>query len=184
MSFTISTFYINTKGLKDYRTDAPSQSVHPDLAKWCKRYDTTDTSLYKGKRIVTHRAPRGDNPYHAAKDALLDTVRDRIDAIILKVLPNYDAGEEDMYYQTRTSPISRHRLGFMLAAANLCDAIVDRKWRNRETAFYHLNTHYLGIMRELYGKDVKYKNHEDVACTDHFIPEGDRFYGKRRKKKA
>jgi len=182
MSFTISTFYINTKGLKDYRTDAPSQSVHPDLAKWCKRYNTTDTTGYKGKRIVTHRAPRGDNPYHAAKDALINTVRDRIDATILKGNPSYEPTPSTMYQQG--DAISRHRLGFLLAAANLCDAIVDRKWRNRETAFYHLNTHYLAIMRELYGQDVKYKNHQDVACTDHFIPEGDRFYGKRRKKKA
>ena len=182
MSFTISTFYINTKTLKGYRTDAPSQSVHPDLAKWCRRYNTTDTSLYKGKRTVTHHAPRKSNPYHAAKDALVDSVRDRIDAIILKGDPSYVAKPSTMTQEG--DAMSRHRLGFLLAAANLCDAVVDSKWRNRETAFYHLNTHYLAIMRELYGQDVKYKNHEDVACTDHFIPEGDRFYGKRRKKKA
>ena len=184
MPFTINTFYINTKTLKGHKGDTYAKSVHPDLAKWCKRYRTTDTSLYKGKRVVTHYVKDSSNPYHERKDAVVDSARDRIDAIILKALPNYNAEEEDMYYQTRTSSISRHRLGFLLAVANLCDAVVDNKWRNRETAFYHLNTHYLGIMRELYGKDVMYKNHKDVACTDHFIPEKDRFYGKRRTKKA
>ena len=182
MPFTIKPLYIDTKSLKGSKTDKPSQGIHADLSKWQRRYNTLDTSSYKGKRTVTFNAPRRDNPYHQKKDAIVDKMRTRIDKLILKAKPDYEAVDETIYQQG--TAIGRHRLQLLLSVANLCDAVVDSKWRNRETAFYHINTHYLAIMRELYGSDTVYQDHENVACTDHFIPEDDRFYGKRRKKKA
>ena len=182
MSFTIKPLYIDTKTLKGQRTDKPTTMQHPDLMRWIKRHKTTDTSLYKGKRVTTLNAPKRDNPYHQKKDAIVNTMRTRIDKLVRKARPDYEPVTETIYQQGDT--ISRHRLMLLLSVADLCDAVVDSKWRNREAAFYHINTHYLAIMRELYGQDTKYQDHENVACTDHFIPEGDRFYGKRRKAKA
>ena len=182
MPFTIKPLYINTKTLKGSKTDKPSQGIHADLAKWQRRYNTLDTSSYKGKRTVTFNAPRRDNPYHQKKEAVIDAIRTRIDKLILKAKPDYTAVEETIYQQG--TAIGRHRLQLLLNVAWLCDAVVDSKRSARESAFYHINTHYLAIMRELYGSDTVYQDHENVACTDHFIPESDRFYGKRRKKKA
>ena len=182
MPFTIKPLYIDTKTLKGHHTDKPSTMQHPDLMRWCKRYKTTDTTMYKGKRTTTLNAPRRDNPYHKAKEAIVNKLRTRIDKLVRKARPDYEPVEETMYQQGDI--LNRHRLQLLLNVAWLCDAIVDGKRSSRESAFYHINTHYLAIMRELYGQDTKYQDHENVACTDHFIPEGDRFYGKRRKAKA
>ena len=182
MSFTIKPLYIDTKTLKGHHTDKPTTMQHPDLMRWIKRYKTTDTTLYKGKRTTTLNAPRRDNPYHKAKEAIVNKLRTRIDKLVRKARPDYEPVEETMYQQGDI--LNRHRLQLLLNVAWLCDAIVDGKRSARESAFYHINTHYLAIMRELYGSDTVYQDHENVACTDHFIPEGDRFYGKRRKAKA
>ena len=182
MPFTIKPLYIDTKTLKGHHTDAPSKMQHPDLMRWIRRYKTTDTSLYKGKRTTTLYVKRGNNPYHKAKEAIVNKLRTRIDALILKARPDYEPVEETMYQQG--DAIGRHRLQLILSVSDLCDAIVDSKRSNRESAFYHINTHYLAIMRELYGSDTVYKDHENIACTDHFIPEKERFFGKRRKAKA
>ena len=182
MPFTIKPLYINTKSLKGSKTDKPSQGIHADLAKWQRRYNTLDTSSYKGKRTVTFNAPRRDNPYHKAKEAIVNKLRTRIDKLVRKARPDYEPVEETMYQQGDI--LNRHRLQLLLNVAWLCDAIVDGKRSSRESAFYHINTHYLAIMRELYGSDTVYQDHENVACTDHFIPEKERFYGKRRKAKA
>lgn len=182
MSFTIKTLFINTSTLKGHHTDKPFTMQHADLTRWCNRYNTTDISSYKGKEKTTIYAPRRDNPYHKAKEAIIESCRTRIDNLVRKARPDYKPVEETMNQQG--DPIRRHRLQLLLAIANLCDAIVDNKWRNRETAFYHINTHYLAIMRELYGQDTVYIDHENVACTDHFIPENERSFGRRRKAKA
>ena len=178
MPFIIKPLYIDTKSLRGSKTDKPSQGVHADLARWQRRHNTIDTSSYRGKRKVTFNAPRRDNPYHQKKDTIVHKMRTRIDKLILKANPDYIAVDETMYQEGTV--IGRHRLQLLLNVAWLCDAIVDGKRSARESAFYHINTHYLGIMRELYGSDTIYKDHENVACSDHFIPEDKRFYGKRR----
>lgn len=58
-----------------------------------------------------------------------------------------------------------------------------KSWDEIEIAFYHINSEYLAMHRLAYGEDVYYKNHEDVACSDHFIEPKQRRFGKRIKAK-
>ena len=181
MPLQINTLYINTKGITG-RPTPPSQTMHPDLGKWQRRYNTIDSSQYKGKRVHTlYGEPKG-TPYHKQKEAIIDSVRKRIDASILKARPDYVAKPSTM--TQRGDKLSGYRCQLLVAVAWLVDAIANKRRSPRESAFYAINTHYLAIMRELYGADTIYKDHENVGCTDHFICEKERFYGKRRKKKA
>ena len=177
MAFKINTLYINTKSITT-KPQAPSQTMHPDLGKWLRRYDTIDSSLYKGKRKHTLYGEPKATPYHKQKEAIIESVRKRIDATILKARPNYVAKPATMH--TQGDKISSYRCQLLLAVAWLCDAIANKRRSPRESAFYAINTHYLAIMRELYGATTLYRNHKDVACSDHFIPEKSRFYGKRK----
>lgn len=181
MPFTIKPLYISTSSLQGHCTDKPTTMQHPDLMRWCKRYNTTDTSTYRGKRTTTLYVKRRDNPYHKAKEAIVTTIRTRIDKLIRKAQPDYQPIKETMF--TKGDKLSSHRHQLLLSVGDLCDAIVDGKWRSREASFYHINTHYLAIMRELYGATTVYRDHKNVACSDHFIPENERRYGKRKPKR-
>mgnify|MGYP003124361722 FL=1 len=176
MPFTISTLYIKTKGITG-RPVPSSQTPHPDLAKWQRRHRTTNSSGYKGKRVHTLYGEPKTTPYHKQKEAIIEGVRKRIDATILKARPDYVA-------KPSTMQAKGCRCQLLVSVAWLVDAIANKRRSPRESAFYAINTHYLAIMRELYGADTIYKDHENVGCTDHFICEKERFYGKRRKKKA
>tara|TARA_Y100001972_G_scaffold89276_1_gene109198 strand:- start:1045 stop:1590 length:546 start_codon:yes stop_codon:yes gene_type:complete len=181
MPLKINTLYIKTKGITG-RPVPSSQTTHPDLAAWQRRYDTTDTSQYKGKRVHTLYGQSKTTPYHKQKEAIIEGVRKRIDASILKARPDYVAKPSTM--TQRGDKLSGYRCQLLVAVAWLVDAIANKRRSPRESAFYAINTHYLAIMRELYGADTIYKDHENVGCTDHFICEKERFYGKRRKNKA
>lgn len=179
MPTIIKPLFINTKSITG-RPDAPTQTEHGDLTRWKRRYNTTDTTHYKGKEHTTLYSPRRDNPYHKQKEDVVNGVSDRVDAIILAIKPDYVSTPSTMH--SEGDKITGYKCSLLLSVAFLCDAIADKKWRSREAAFYAINTHYLAIMRELYGQDTIYHNHKDIACTDHFIAEDDRFYGKRKKK--
>ena len=181
MPFTISTLYIKTKGITG-RPVLSTQTMHPDLAKWQRRHRTTNSSGYKGKRVHTLYGEPQSTPYHKQKEAIIEGVRKRIDATILKARPDYVAKPSTM--QAEGDKLSGYRCQLLVSVAWLVDAIANKRRSARESAFYAINTHYLAIMRELYGSDTIYKDHENVGCTDHFICEKERFYGKRRKKKA
>ena len=181
MPLKISTLYINTKGITG-RPKPPSTTMHPDLGKWQRRYKTIDSSQYKGKRVHTLYGESKNTPYQKQKETIIEGVRKRIDASILKARPYYVAVPATM--TQRGDSLSGHRCQLLVNVAWLIDAIANKRRSARESAFYHINTHYLAIMRELYGADTIYKDHENVGCTDHFICEKERFYGKRRKKQA
>ena len=164
--------------------------MHADCARWQNRYKTIDTSLYRGKRFVTHSGEGTNNPYYQKREAIVNKIISRIDRLILKVNPDHKFDSETLY--SYPDEINRDRLALSLAIKNLCDAVsrLNRKHNTkaqiksyisaREASFYHINTHYLGIFRSLYGVNTRYINHKDIACSDHFIPENERRYGKRK----
>lgn len=188
MPFIISPLFINTSNLKG----SPCRSTkhtHPDLSKWMDRYNTRDTSAYKGKRTYTLSSPNPNNPYYEERQKIVYTIMTRITRMINKAGVNPTIAT----MLQEGSNISRYSLMLRLAISNLCDAVTKLKQKNltklelkqaistREACFYHINTHYLSIMRELYGSDTVYQNHKDIACSDHFIAEENRRFGRRIK---
>ncbi len=51
---------------------------------------------------------------------------------------------------------------------------------DREASFYELNSQVLNFYRKLSINRVEYIDHQDVACSDHFIAPHLRAYGKRK----
>ena len=177
----VSTLYINTKAIT-LKPMPAGQTTHPDLLKWQKGRKNNDISAYKGNEKHTLYGEPQSTPYHKQKEALIESVREQVMRTILAANPSYVRTPTTM--QQEGDKISYHMCTLLVAVAWLCDSVADKKWRNREAAFYAINTQYLAIMRELYGATTVYRDHANVACADHFIPEKDRFYGKRRKAKA
>ena len=65
--------------------------------------------------------------------------------------------------------------------SNVYRAMTERSFSDRETAFFHLNTHQLMFFRLINdGEPVQFVNHKDTACYDHFIPQHERAYGRRK----
>ena len=63
---------------------------------------------------------------------------------------------------------------------NIYRAMVARSFSEREVGFFHLNTAHLAFFRLLTDGPVQFPNHKEAACSDHFIPEHERAYGRRK----
>lgn len=181
MPYKIKPLYIDLSSLNgEHLKERRFTLSHPDLMRWQKRYNTIDISLYRGKEKVTlYRHEASDN-YNQKREAIINKVSNHIDHIVLKAIPSYKPIGETMY--TKGDTISHNKHSLLMNIRRLCDAYTQGKRGDRETSFYHINSFYLAIMREIYGQETVYHNHKDIACSDHYIPERDRFYGKRKKK--
>ena len=72
------------------------------------------------------------------------------------------------------------RCGLMLSIKHLCKARGHGKRGGIETWMFHINTYWLEINRLVYGSHTTYKDAQNVAYRDNYIPVKQRFYGKRR----
>jgi hypothetical protein len=64
--------------------------------------------------------------------------------------------------------------------SNVYRAIALGNVASREASFYELNSQVLDFYRKLSIERVEYADHQNVACTDHFIAPHLRAYGKRK----
>ena len=64
--------------------------------------------------------------------------------------------------------------------SNVYRAIALGNVSSREASFYELNSQVLDFYRKLSIERVEYADHQNVACTDHFIAPHLRAYGKRK----
>ena len=72
------------------------------------------------------------------------------------------------------------RCGLILSIRHLCKARGHGKYRGVEQWFFHINTFWIRINRLVYGDHVVYKDAQNVAWRDNWIPVRQRWYGKRR----
>ena len=72
------------------------------------------------------------------------------------------------------------RCGLVLSIKHLCKARGHGKWKGIETWMFHINTYWLRLNRLVHGDHVVYKDAQNVAWRDNWIPVKQRFYGKRR----
>ena len=75
------------------------------------------------------------------------------------------------------------RCGLLLSIRHLCKARGHGKYRGVEQWFFHINTYWLRLNRLVHGDHVVYKDAQNVAWRDNWIPVRQRWYGKRRRAK-
>tara|TARA_R100000734_G_C3278859_1_gene72986 strand:+ start:20 stop:469 length:450 start_codon:yes stop_codon:yes gene_type:complete len=75
------------------------------------------------------------------------------------------------------------RCGLLLSIKHLCKARGHGKWKGIETWMFHINTFWLRLNRLVHGDHVVYKDAQNVAYRDNWIPLKQRFYGKRKRAK-
>lgn len=73
------------------------------------------------------------------------------------------------------------RFDMFMAIRALFKAWATKNWRHVGSYSVRLNSIYLDYHRALYGDEVMYYNHKDVACTDNWIDVNERtLFGKRK----
>ena len=96
--------------------------------------------------------------------------------------------EENPTYVPRRSTLAQDgdkftkiRFDMFMAIRGLFKAWATKNWRHVGSYSVRLNSIYLDYHRALYGNEVMYYNHKDVACTDNWIDVNERtLFGKRK----
>ena len=107
------------------------------------------------------------------------TVQSRLITSVLLVDPTYAPRRATM--ATAGDKFSDIRHNLRMAIRGLWKAYATRNWEWVSTYAVKINREYLAHYRALHGEDVKYYNHENIACGDTFIEPKDRTLFGRRK---
>lgn len=116
---------------------------------------------------------------YAACDEYWETVESRLLTCILLVDPTYVPRKATMAAKGDKFSCIRHDL--RMALRGLFKAYATRNWQWVSSYAVKVNEHYLRHYRALFG-EVQYRNHDNVACGDTFIPPEERTLFGRRKK--
>ena len=149
-----------------------------DRARKFMRRQQTHCLDHRFKGRHTHRVTDYDEKFEASSKELQQRVAKRVDYLMRKVIT--DPKGSEACYSSLEARMNTQRCKLLVEMTNLCRAYITRNISKREDAFYHINTAWLQLHRLAYGEHVMYKNHCDVACTDHFIAPKDRRFGKRK----
>ena len=133
--------------------------------KYLKYNDYLDEG-FKGRH--SFKLTRYDNDYKASQDKIEQAIEQRITKLVER-------------FPDKIGELQMEKCKLLVSLYSICRAYLTRNASQREAGFYHLNTAWLRMHRIAYGDEVTYFNHCHVACTDHFIPESERFYGRRKR---
>ena len=120
-----------------------------------------------------------DTMYDQAEE-FWKTVESRLMTATLLVNPAYVPRPSTMASAADEYSDIRHDL--RMALRGLFKAYATRNWQWVSSYSVKVNRQYICYYRALYGEDVKYYNHDNVACGDTFIEPSERtLFGKRKK---
>lgn len=108
------------------------------------------------------------------------TVESRLMTAALLVDPTYTPRPSTMASAADEYSDIRHDL--RMAIRGLFKAYATRNWQWVSSYSVKVNRQYIRYYRALHGEDVKYYNHNNVACGDVFMEPSERtLFGKRKK---
>lgn len=109
-----------------------------------------------------------------------ETVESRLMTAALLVDPTYTPRPSTMASAADEYSDIRHDL--RMAIRGLFKAYATRNWQWVSSYSVKVNRQYIRYYRALHGEDVKYYNHNNVACGDVFMEPSERtLFGKRKK---
>ena len=120
-----------------------------------------------------------DTVYDQAEE-FWKTVESRLMTVTLLVDPTYVPRSSTMASAGDQYSNIRHDL--RMAIRGLFKAYATRNWQWVSSYSVKVNRQYIRYYRALHGEDVKYDNHNNVACGDVFLEPSERtLFGKRKK---
>lgn len=154
-------------------------------AKHLKHIERYGEPPKRGRFGYYHIVLRSDEELQACIDKATERVEARIDRLLSKneKLDAAVALEVNPHYSTSAYAFRKARCQLLCEIGTLCRAIARKDRNNREVSLFHINTHWLVLNKLVYGKDVQYKDAQNIAMVGNFIPMKERFYGKRSRAK-
>ena len=171
---TINPLFVPLKNIKRI-THTHTESVHNGQL---HRMNTYQAWQNAGLRQKVYCADDLADMYDECQE-FWKTIESRLITATLLVDPTYVPRSSTM--AAAGDKFSAIRFDLYMAIRGLWKAYATKNWQWVSTYSVKVNEHYLKYFRALYG-DVQYRNHDNVACGDTFIPPEERTLFGRRKK--
>ena len=172
---TINPLFVPLKSVQ-YIKHTHTESVHNGQLHRMNNYQVWQNA---GLRQKVYAREDLDTVY-AACDEYWETVESRLITSLLLVDPTYVPRRETM--DSAGDKYSRIRHDLRMALRGLYKAYATRNWQWVSSYAVKVNRHYLAHYRAVLG-EVQYRDHDNVACGDTFIPPEERTLFGRRKRK-
>ncbi len=172
----IKTLFIPLKNVTRIK-HSHTESVHNGQL---HRMNTYQVWQNAGLRQKVYEREDLDTVYSQAEE-FWETVESRLITATLLVDPTYVPRSSTMASAGDKFSAIRHDL--RMAIRGLFKAYATRNWEWVSSYSVQVNRQYIRYYRALHGEDVKYYNHDNVACGDVFIEPSERTLFGRRKAK-
>ena len=172
----IKTLFIPLKNVTRIK-HSHTESVHNGQL---HRMNTYQVWQNAGLRQKVYAREDLDTVYSQAEE-FWETVESRLITATLLVDPTYVPRSSTMASAGDKFSDIRHDL--RMAIRGLFKAYATRNWEWVSSYSVQVNRQYIRYYRALHGEDVKYYNHDNVACGDVFIEPSERTLFGRRKAK-